>query len=938
MFRHVITPYDRTENSPKIVFELFRPFTENRQAKGESKEQIYSTSILAVSGRATNSDVLIGANANSTLREGHNMYKMFKSYPFIVSAALYASFLFSFLFVVWLLLSSNSSATGNYLTLDIEYFGSPASDLVQFYINDQGMPNKPYQIKMQSPGRHKIAIKLMDTRLTKMRLDPISTKDREFKIHRLTIEKRDNRGVSYSYIDISNPDCVFTHDIAPLPDGRMRASGNYPMINFVLDETLPQAKGSILSASEIGSFAAVLFMFVLWWSLFLFWKRRALEDQKANLTNNTFLLPFSKLQFLIATLAGVFFFMFVCFCKPSYAPSSIIIYGLSPEMQNIRCSWDSGDGFSLRDSMVRTIEKGTVEFTLPLIRVDRVTFDKPLPSTASLSLFVRAKEKKLNRNNGNDTTISINHADRANPNIIQVSVQIVASFIVFLSILAATRLFSHSRELALWIASEHRYVFFIVSCFSLPFFIFWLVGQWPGAMTNDSVFIWNVTKTFSFTAAHPTLNALFFLFAQQFYDSPATVALIQILLFAGLLAYILHFLYCCKVPLLLLTCFAVPPLIAVPIGLYNIMLWKDIPFMLSIVFWGFFLYKNYLISQMTGQRLIKTGWEMFFLGVSLLGFLFRHGGGVCIFLVIICLVISRIFEWKTTARISVICAVVYLMFTQILPMALRENSESLPFYNAYTMLNPMGALYINGYYTPTRTEDIQALKKFIPSEDNLKAYFPCYVYPIANKGTQSDIGSNDADRIVKTVFKAALLNPGIFLADRIAIFFSSLNEMRIGIYALTYSNILRTSDLSVSYPESINIQYLQIPAIMPRLAEMQEKLIAASHRVSTLFCEKHIIWNATGQFFLLIGVLLLGRWLPASALYSLFVLSFSAVTFLTICVNQFRYIYYIYVGGLFILPMVLAEIIQIRRLKNDPHSDCILNLPNVQSSCSQLTP
>ena len=80
--------------------------------------------------------------------------------------------------------------------------------------------------------------------------------------------------------------------------------------------------------------------------------------------------------------------------------------------------------------------------------------------------------------------------------------------------------------------------FWIFFGISFSVFFCWLLGQWPGAMTPDSLWQWMQTKTLDFQDNHPYISSLYLVVLSQIWDCPAIVAIFQIILMSAFGSYI----------------------------------------------------------------------------------------------------------------------------------------------------------------------------------------------------------------------------------------------------------------------------------------------------------------------------------------------------------------------------------------------------------------
>ena len=171
-----------------------------------------------------------------------------------------------------------------------------------------------------------------------------------------------------------------------------------------------------------------------------------------------------------------------------------------------------------------------------------------------------------------------------------------------------------------------RPVFWLMFLGGLCSFGAWLLVYWPGHFTTDSVHIWWAAKQPGyFLHDHPVMNVLYYRFLQQFWDHFAVVGIVQIVFTSLLGSYIFYWFHKKGVPLYIILPFYFLFITSIPIGLYTITLWKDIPFALLIVFWAFWFVKLVFEKKEGGVRHSRR--EIIILSLLLIAMgLFRYNG------------------------------------------------------------------------------------------------------------------------------------------------------------------------------------------------------------------------------------------------------------------------------------------------------------------------
>jgi hypothetical protein len=206
----------------------------------------------------------------------------------------------------------------------------------------------------------------------------------------------------------------------------------------------------------------------------------------------------------------------------------------------------------------------------------------------------------------------------------------------------------------LFLIGEKRIFFWLmffgaVLCFSL-----WLLAYWPGHLTSDSVHIWWAAQNPEyFLHEHPFVNILYYRFLQEIWNHFAVVGIFQIVATSLLGSYIFYNLYISGLPFGLVIPFYLWFVTSVPIGLYNITLWKDIPFALLVVFWAYY-FVRLRINKINGND--EETWMGFFTFLLLLlcVSLFRYNGLIYLILIPLGFVVYQRRALKKIAMVSLI--------------------------------------------------------------------------------------------------------------------------------------------------------------------------------------------------------------------------------------------------------------------------------------------
>ncbi|WP_417912089.1 hypothetical protein [Candidatus Electronema sp. TJ] len=171
--------------------------------------------------------------------------------------------------------------------------------------------------------------------------------------------------------------------------------------------------------------------------------------------------------------------------------------------------------------------------------------------------------------------------------------------------------------------AEQRYWFWLLLAASSAVFGLWLAAFWPGVISVDSMKIWRAALLPDvYLNDHPFLNVILYKYLRHIWSSPAAVPLAQALLSSLLVSWFGFQLFRQGVPLPLVLLWLLFVLCSVPLGVYNTVLWKDIPFALLVVFWAC------LLAQLRRAKPLRWTWQqvcaLLLLGLAL--GLIRHNG------------------------------------------------------------------------------------------------------------------------------------------------------------------------------------------------------------------------------------------------------------------------------------------------------------------------
>lgn len=376
-----------------------------------------------------------------------------------------------------------------------------------------------------------------------------------------------------------------------------------------------------------------------------------------------------------------------------------------------------------------------------------------------------------------------------------------------------------------------------------------LAPFWPGIMSPDSLAIWRASGLPDvYLNTHPILNQIFYMYLRGLWNHPAVVPVTQILASSLLVAFIFARILKSGVSFWLLAPLFLLLLFSIPIHLYNLALWKDVPFALLVTAWGFFFAFASRRSGDGGYHFSASQWGLLLLAYLLLGF-FRHNALVYMVAVPFFWMLLSPIAWKKTLAVSLSA----LVLTGGLLWSMSQ-------------IRAFGGLE---FLSTSLTNHTMFLKQTSWSQEVVrvgKGYFQMF-----------DMGK---DKTVSDKWHA-------YLEDRYA------------------WNFLKETELADYYP------YVDSKTSFPQL----RKTILDIYKASYESPWKYVIWNPLPMLFLVPCVLLGFRWFPSAAIFSGFLL-FGVIPLLAIDIFNWRYYYFFYFGLYFILPLMLFDLRDKRRMKS----------------------
>ncbi|SDN35080.1 hypothetical protein SAMN04487897_102602 [Paenibacillus sp. yr247] len=304
-----------------------------------------------------------------------------------------------------------------------------------------------------------------------------------------------------------------------------------------------------------------------------------------------------------------------------------------------------------------------------------------------------------------------------------------------------------------------------VLMYALPFFIisqiYWL-SFYPATMSPDSIDQWNQTITGNFTGSHPIFHTFYIWIIKKIWGSPASVALVQIIICSLMIGYISYYLEKIgikrRVVLLINLIYSINPVN----NIMSIALWKDIPFSLCLLLITILLLKLYISD---GLWLKSVKHQSYLIITLALIYLFRHNGVISVLGSIIILFLLYKKYWRELLKISLFIVVIIVSVKLIISFIF--NATPGPTYGSMAFqLHQVGTMVHSDVVLTNKEKNV--LEKIMPLKywaggDNYAKYDVGYV--LFNNIFNDHTFKENKNEFLKTWIELVLRNPKIAFND-----------------------------------------------------------------------------------------------------------------------------------------------------------------------------
>lgn len=429
-------------------------------------------------------------------------------------------------------------------------------------------------------------------------------------------------------------------------------------------------------------------------------------------------------------------------------------------------------------------------------------------------------------------------------------------------------------------------------------FGFWLLGLWPGFYMTDSYgTLWSM-YSLSFDNWFSALHPLLYLALYQLLPNAVVVPIFQVVLTSLVFAYALAGLRRFGLSRLLTLLLMIALLANVPVIALTLLVTRDTVFSVVLLFFALWLF--FRIAERERPFTLR---ELFFCAGLIVFLAIYRGDGIALLPAVPLL--ARLNSRISTARAAGLAMGTLLLLQLVKPALLKvlaiPDDQKIA-YSVSLMMNPLGYLLQNDYATATPEQDRKVLGMLIDVDKVKKVSIP-YEIPAFWSGYWKPVPEVAFSRVRALYGRMIMDNKALFLANRL-ICFSASTGMRP--YGFTYCDMARDAKHAPHFDAVYNEPLHG--TLFPSLYRRQSGLIASASAFTGLHPEgKFLHWNFLPELALALLALALFPWFPATASASLMVLSRVPLVFLAAPAGQFKYYYSLYLFGLFVIFLLLAE-------------------------------
>lgn len=264
-------------------------------------------------------------------------------------------------------------------------------------------------------------------------------------------------------------------------------------------------------------------------------------------------------------------------------------------------------------------------------------------------------------------------------------------------------------------------IFLLLLSISTASFSVWILSFYPAMMSGDSLSQWLQAQSLVLNDWHPYISTLYIAFFLKIFNNPLAVVIFQVLATSCLFSYIFTYFIFKKVSLKVIIPLYLMFITSIPIGIYSMTLWKDVPFSLAVIGLAFLFGKKYIEKDKAWNNAEIA--SLFLL--SLVATFFRHNGIIyAIFIPLWFILFFKNIEWRYVFFLGFISAVLFFQF--IFPKVIGVEKRPYWFTGANLFAYHMSAgVYYHQPWT-VMTPKLQSIlvQAFVSPDDIRASYNP----------------------------------------------------------------------------------------------------------------------------------------------------------------------------------------------------------------------
>lgn len=457
---------------------------------------------------------------------------------------------------------------------------------------------------------------------------------------------------------------------------------------------------------------------------------------------------------------------------------------------------------------------------------------------------------------------------------------------------------------------ERAPVFGLLLVVFLTPLLLWFVGEWPGHLRSDML------QSVAVSSRHevdPWLSTLWGLYAgavHRITGNFTLLSVLNILLLSWVLADVFSLLLRLGLPRWGAVPFVLLLVTSVPLGLLAINLSHDILNGFLKIALVATLLRVLVRGRLSGRPGARPG-TLVLLGALVLATALLRGENIVLLVYVPALLLLTRQARPLAVGLLVLALVAgHLTFRRALEPMLTgpwlNNSDFRNRYQLTLLLNPLGFMAMNHAYSPTPEQDREVVSRAVSWECLVERTLiwepPCYWTDLRSPLTDENLAG------VKRVFvRTALDNPGLFLANRVAVFAGNLGVAPQVIPPFIPER--EQADPAQLYRPHAEVMAREglVPPPPNALSRLTHAVRDGSYPREGLRSARAVLWTSLPAFLLLVGLLVTWRRNPMCAALAGVLAVPLGPFFLAAPASHITYLTDLWVFGYLAVPLLLFE-------------------------------